>query len=212
MNKFRLIVLGAEIVGALTFTFLVSAKPALAKECSTERPSNARSYWSYRLIDGRKCWYEGKPMLSKSLLHWPKSRTARAAPAQEPNATPANQYNLLDAQASISNETAAKSASEVRPETVDAGPVPMPKRTLTRDHLRVWANSMAAAMPAEPVVTILDRWPDKELQQHRTKPAPSEESSLLSTRTILMVGVMFMALVALLFHVTTLHRRTLSEA
>ena len=24
-----------------------------AVECAT--------YWSYRLIDGRKCWYEGKP-------------------------------------------------------------------------------------------------------------------------------------------------------
>ncbi|HMM88479.1 MAG TPA: hypothetical protein PKA25_04820 [Bradyrhizobium sp.] len=211
MNKFRLIVLGAEIVGALTFTFLGSAKPALAKECSSDRPSNARSYWSYRLIDGRKCWYEGKPMLSKSLLHWPKLRSARAAPAQEPNVTPANRYNLLDAQASISSDAAAQPASEARPETVDAGPVSMPERTLTRDHLRVWANSMAA-MPAEPVVTILDRWPDKELRQHRTKPAPSEEPSLISTRTILMVGVMFMALVALLFHLTNLHRRTLLEA
>jgi hypothetical protein len=48
---------------------------ALAKQqCSVSAPSN-HGYWSWRLIDGRKCWYEGKPMLSKSALEWPR-RTA----------------------------------------------------------------------------------------------------------------------------------------
>src|SRR5216683_4706182 len=47
---------------------------ALAKQqCSAAMPSNPHGqWWSYRLIDGRKCWYEGKPGLSKSLLEWPK--------------------------------------------------------------------------------------------------------------------------------------------
>ena len=81
--------------------------PAEAKQCGTERPPNARSYWSYRLIDGRKCWYEGKPMLSKSLLYWPPARTARADSAREPDLLPANYYNLLDAQASIQDDSDA---------------------------------------------------------------------------------------------------------
>ncbi|MBI5265051.1 MAG: hypothetical protein HY852_24925 [Bradyrhizobium sp.] len=34
-------------------------------------------WWSYRLIDGRKCWYEGKPMLSKALLEWPQRTSAQ---------------------------------------------------------------------------------------------------------------------------------------
>jgi len=41
------------------------------QKCSAAMPSNLHGYWSWRLIDGRKCWYEGKPMLSKSLLEWP---------------------------------------------------------------------------------------------------------------------------------------------
>jgi hypothetical protein len=27
-------------------------------------------YWTWRLIDGRKCWYEGKPGMSKDNLRW----------------------------------------------------------------------------------------------------------------------------------------------
>jgi hypothetical protein len=30
----------------------------------------AGGYWTWRLIDGRKCWYEGKPGMSKDNLRW----------------------------------------------------------------------------------------------------------------------------------------------
>ncbi len=193
MNRFRSIVLGADVVGVLTVVLLFSATSALAKQCSTERPSNARSYWSYRLIDGRKCWYEGKPMLSKSELHWPASRTAQPNARREANVIPANDYNPLDAQAAISDERKPKPQANL--EVVDASPVPAPKRTLTRDDLRTWANSMAA-MTAQPIMTILDRWPDEELPQHRTEPPPVEQPSPTGTRTIMTVVIVFMALLA----------------
>src|SRR3954471_9254876 len=41
---------------------------AKAVECSVARGSHTQGYWSWRLIDGRKCWYLGTTMLSKSLL------------------------------------------------------------------------------------------------------------------------------------------------
>ena len=47
------------------------------QKCSAAMPSNPHGYWSWRLIDGRKCWYEGKPMLSKSSLEWPAQASAR---------------------------------------------------------------------------------------------------------------------------------------
>ena len=74
----------------------------------TERPSHARSYWSYRLIDGRKCWYEGKPMLSKSSLHWSPARTAKADDPEREPILPASRYNFLDAQASPTIPTVSK--------------------------------------------------------------------------------------------------------
>jgi hypothetical protein len=61
--------------------FSTSVATAIAKQqCSASAPSGAPGYWSWRMIDGRKCWYEGKPMLSKSSLEWP------ARPAIKPNA------------------------------------------------------------------------------------------------------------------------------
>jgi hypothetical protein len=83
------------------------------------------------------------------------------------------------------------------------------ERTLTPDDLRKFANSMAA-MPAEPVLTILDRWPDEELPQHRTKPTAVEGPSLMNVRTIIMVIIMIMVLLAVLIEVGV-HRRPLSK-
>jgi hypothetical protein len=197
MYRFWSIVLGADVVSVLAVAFFFSATSAQAKQCSTERPPNARSYWSYRLIDGRKCWYEGKPLLSKSLLHWPAAGSAQANLRRESDVLPANHYNLLDSQASIANNSEAKRKPEVEPEIVESNPVRGPTRTLTPDNLRSWANSMAA-MTAEPIMTILDRWPDEELPQHRTKPTPVGQSSSISARTIISVTIMFTALLAML--------------
>ena len=80
------------------------------------------------------------------------------------------------------------------------------EQMLTPDDLRTFANSMAA-MTADPIVTILDRWPDKELPQLRAKPTAVEEPSLMNTRTIIMVVIMFMALSAVLIEVTVRRRR-----
>jgi hypothetical protein len=199
MIKFRPVVLTAEVVGILAVVFFISATPSQAKECHAERPANARTYWSYRLIDGRKCWYEGRPMISKSLLHWPASRTAQASARPEPAVAPAVRYKMMDAQASISDDPELKSKSQAKPEAVDTGPAPAPKGTLTPDDLRAWGSTMAA-MTADPILTILDRWPDAELPQHRNKPATAAatQASAMNARSILMVIIILMALSAVL--------------
>ena len=51
----------------LMLTLIGDAK---AIECKTSRPG-ANSYWSWRLIDGRQCWYKSMGRMDKSLLHWP---------------------------------------------------------------------------------------------------------------------------------------------
>ena len=59
----RFLILGA--------TILSSVSSAQAIECASELPAVRSGHWSYRIIDGRKCWYEGKTMLPKSALRWP---------------------------------------------------------------------------------------------------------------------------------------------
>ena len=60
----------AVCVGAF-FPFLLPVAEA-KQQCNAAQPENQHGHWwSYRIIDGRKCWYEGKPGLSKSMLEWP---------------------------------------------------------------------------------------------------------------------------------------------
>jgi len=99
MRKLSSIALAAWIA-----TLLSGGVPnAQAKQqCSAATPSNPHGrWWSYRLIDGRKCWYEGKPMLSKSLLEWPKEE-ASAQPVSNGEVTSVvteKPGNPLDSQA-----------------------------------------------------------------------------------------------------------------
>src|ERR1700732_1589841 len=98
----------ASITLAAFLTALSSIEVSIAQakqQCSAAMPSNPQGHWwSYRLIDGRKCWYEGKPGLSKSLLEW---RKAQPASGEEITSTvPEKPRNPLDSQASAPNSQA----------------------------------------------------------------------------------------------------------
>lgn len=88
----RLLILGAAV--------LASALPASVSrtqtiECASAVPAGRSGHWYYRIIDGRKCWYQGKAMVPKSSLHWPKA-------------------SVSEAEATISEEQAAKPTTDGR--------------------------------------------------------------------------------------------------
>ena len=72
---------GFLIVGIL----MLSASSVHAIECRAELPSLRNGHWTYRIIDRRKCWYQGKSLISKSLLHW---RASEIAPNKANDAEP----------------------------------------------------------------------------------------------------------------------------
>lgn len=76
-----LLVFFAACIAALMPTGGANAK---AVECSVARPSHPQGYWSWRLIDGRKCWYLGKTTISKSLLQWPAKVSVQAKADPKP--------------------------------------------------------------------------------------------------------------------------------
>jgi hypothetical protein len=76
-----LLVFLAACIAALMPTGGANAK---AVECSVARPSHTQGYSSWRLIDGRKCWYLGKTMISKSLLQWPAKVSVQAKADPKP--------------------------------------------------------------------------------------------------------------------------------
>jgi len=95
----------AALVACVVAAFSPVAVPyAWAKQqCNLAMPSKLHSgWWSYRIIDGRKCWYEGKPGLSKSLLEWRLETSSRPTSNEEfeRTAPTENSANPMDAQAS----------------------------------------------------------------------------------------------------------------
>jgi hypothetical protein len=82
-----------------TLPFIATSTAQTKQQCRAAAPSD-HGYWSWRIIDGRKCWYEGKPMLSKSLLEWPAQTPERPASSTElSSAVAEKRSDPLDAQA-----------------------------------------------------------------------------------------------------------------
>jgi hypothetical protein len=44
-----------------------------AVECKAELPAARTEYWSWRNIDGKQCWYPGRPGMDKANLKWPRA-------------------------------------------------------------------------------------------------------------------------------------------
>jgi hypothetical protein len=78
-NQFHCVAVAAFIAAVLSIEIPIAQANNNAVARSPPNP-NGRC-WSYRLINGRKCWYEGG--LSKSLLEWTRQTSAPAAPAEE---------------------------------------------------------------------------------------------------------------------------------
>lgn len=62
-----------RILLAACLIFLL-ADNAKAIECQPSAQSGD-GHWSWRLIDGRQCWYKGQSGMDKSLLHWPAAES-----------------------------------------------------------------------------------------------------------------------------------------
>jgi hypothetical protein len=173
-----------RIVAIAVVLLLSPAVAHASKDCMTKAEARNVYRTSYLYWHGKgRCW-DASPRASHRLK---KVAAARANPVE------------------ASHKAKTRPKPEVKVEVVS--PVPAgANETLTPDDLRKWANSMAG-MQSEPIVTILDRWPDEELPQRRTKPVAVEEPSLMKTRTIIMVIIMLMGLLAVLIGVTV-HRRS----
>ncbi len=100
-KQIRSVALVACVVAAFSSVAVPYARAK--QQCNLAMPSKLHSaWWSYRIIDGRKCWYEGKPGLSKSLLEWRSETSSRPTSNEEfaRTAPTENPANPMDAQAS----------------------------------------------------------------------------------------------------------------
>jgi hypothetical protein len=103
-KRFRRVASAAFIAALLP----IGVPTAQAIQCSNARPSDTHGrWWSWRLIDGRKCWYEGKSMISKTSLRWsPEQASAQPKPDRKPkDVLTVKPTDHLDAQASVPDDS-----------------------------------------------------------------------------------------------------------
>jgi hypothetical protein len=103
-KQIRSVALAACVVAAFSPAVVPNAQAK--QQCSPAMSSNPLGYWSWRFIDGRRCWYEGKPMLSKSSLEWPALGSAQLDSKGEiASALTEKSVNPLDSQDSQTSIT-----------------------------------------------------------------------------------------------------------
>jgi hypothetical protein len=59
--------------------------PPAIIECQPHKPHGAREYWSWREVDGRPCWYAGRPGKPKHELHWSRDYDVVRPGADDPD-------------------------------------------------------------------------------------------------------------------------------
>jgi hypothetical protein len=74
---------GSSIAVAL----LLISSGASATECQSS-PGHDGKWWSYRIVDGRNCWYQGRPGRSKDLLHWARQSPPPVVNRPDPGDSP----------------------------------------------------------------------------------------------------------------------------
>lgn len=59
------------LIGAMISGALIGLAPGgESVECEAQRVTGDGHYWAYRIIDGRECWYPGRPGKPKNELYW----------------------------------------------------------------------------------------------------------------------------------------------
>jgi hypothetical protein len=54
---------------SIAVALLLISSAASATECQSS-PGNDGKWWSWRIVDSKRCWYQGSPGRSRDLLHW----------------------------------------------------------------------------------------------------------------------------------------------
>ena len=71
---------------AVALLLLISSG-ASATKCQSS-PGHDGKWWSYRIVDSKRCWYQGRPGRSKDLLQWAKQSppvVSRPDPGDSPH-------------------------------------------------------------------------------------------------------------------------------
>lgn len=90
MQREAYILISTLLVCAIVTVLLATLRHANGAELTcAPRPMDRKQYWSYRLVDGRACWYPGKYVHPREALRWSAPLPAQTGqPRDEPHLVP----------------------------------------------------------------------------------------------------------------------------
>src|SRR5262249_54731078 len=135
--------IGAFIVVLISGALIDVARGGDLVECEPQRVTGDGRHWAYRIVDGRECWYPGRPGKPKNELFWGHATTPSARqPVDQPEAEtepPESPSRLV-------------AAPPEKPKTTDA--MPEEWRTTAADQLLAftccWPELEEAALLPQP--------------------------------------------------------------
>jgi hypothetical protein len=86
MGRSRAAFIGALIGAVISGALIDLARGDDRVECEPQRVTGDGRHWAYRIIDGRECWYPGRPGKPKNELYWGRGTTPSARQMVEPEA------------------------------------------------------------------------------------------------------------------------------
>ena len=114
---------GAESVtrvgASIAVLLLLISSGASATECQSS-PGHDGKWWSYRMVDAKRCWYQGKPGRSKDLLQWAKQSSPPVVTRPEPGDSPQPALPVPPQQPPEIVDTTPKVVSSTRVPTSEA--------------------------------------------------------------------------------------------
>ena len=72
---------------SIAAVLLLISSTASATECQSS-PGHDGKWWSYRIVDSKRCWYQGSPGRSKDLLQWAKQSPPLVVTRPDPGDSP----------------------------------------------------------------------------------------------------------------------------
>ena len=77
----------AKAISSIAVALLLISSGASATECQSS-PGHDGKWWSYRIVESKRCWYQGRPGRSKDLLQWARQSPPPVVVRPDPGDSP----------------------------------------------------------------------------------------------------------------------------
>ena len=141
---------------SIAVALLLISSGASATECQSS-PGHDGKWWSYRIVDSKRCWYQGRPGRSKDLLQWAKQSPPPVVTRPDPGDSPPPAPPVPPQQPT---ET-------VTPKVVSTVPIPALSDANGRAPA-VFARAAAIASQADEAVEVVDATLDHSSHRDRS--------------------------------------------